>query len=150
MGIPADSAGSADASNSSQQPVATVLVADDNHDMVESTAMLLRTANYNVVCTCSVQEALDVLDERADVDLVLSDIRMPEYTGFDLLRVLRYRWPKMPVVLITGFNVVESDMVPRGAVVVRKPFTLLELDDVIRRQLLAARSGGTSPPTIRS
>ena len=103
--------------------------------MVESIAALLQMANYNVVCTYSVQEALNVLDERADVELVLSDIHMPEYTGFDLYRVMRYRWPKLPIVLITGFDIVESDWVPRGAVVVQKPFTFAQLDGVIKQQL---------------
>jgi FixJ family two-component response regulator len=76
-----------------------------------------------------------VLDERADVDVVLSDIRMPEYTGFDLHRVMRYRWPKVPIVLVTGFDIAESDEVPRGAVIVQKPFTPEHLDEVIRQQL---------------
>ena len=97
--------------------------------------MLLQMANYDVICTYSVQEALDVLDERADIELVLSDIRMPEYTGFDLHRVMRYRWPKVPIVLVTGFDVVESDVVPRDAVIVQKPFTIAQLDKVIREQL---------------
>jgi two-component system C4-dicarboxylate transport response regulator DctD len=103
--------------------------------MVESVATLLRLANYNVICTYSAQETLSVLDERADVELVLSDIRMPEYTGFDLYRVMRYRWPKVPIVLVTGFDIVESDVVPRGAVIVQKPFTLVQLDEVIKQQL---------------
>jgi DNA-binding NtrC family response regulator len=138
VAIPADSVSNSNAANSSRQPIATVLVADDNRDMVDSVATLLRLANYNVICTYSAQEALNVLDERADVALVLSDIRMPEYTGFDLYRVMRYRWPKVPIVLVTGFDVVESDMVPRGAVIVQKPFTLVQLDEVIKQQLVTS------------
>ena len=103
--------------------------------MVESTASLLHRANYNVICTFSAQEALNVLDERADVDVVLSDVRMPEYTGFDLHRVMRYRWPTVPIVLVTGFDIDASDMAPRGAVIVQKPFTLEQLDEVIKRRL---------------
>jgi DNA-binding NtrC family response regulator len=135
MGIPAGSVSNANAANSRRQPIATVLVADDDRDMVESTASLLQMANYDVICTYSAQEALNVLDERGDVALVLSDIRMPEYTGFDLYRVMRYRWPKMPIVLVTGFDIDESDMVPRDAVVVQKPFTLEQLDEVIKQEL---------------
>ena len=135
--IPADSVSNSNAANLSPQPIATILVADDNRDMVDSVATLLRMANYNVICTYSAAEVLNVLDERQDVELVLSDIRMPEYTGFDLYRVMRYRWPKVPIVLVTGFDIVESDVVPRGAVVVQKPFTLELLDKVIKQQLLS-------------
>jgi DNA-binding NtrC family response regulator len=120
---------------------------DDNRDMVEFIASLLQMAHYNVICACSVQEALNALDERADVELVLSDVRMPEYTGFDLLRVMRYRWPKVPIVLVTGFDIVGSDVVPRGAVIVRKPFTFAQLDEVLKKQLFMSRPGGTPPHT---
>src|SRR4029453_13853262 len=71
MCVPGDSVSNSNAANSSRQPIATVLVADDNRDMVESPASLLRIANYNVICTYSAQEALNVLDERGDVELVL-------------------------------------------------------------------------------
>jgi DNA-binding NtrC family response regulator len=144
----ADSISTANAANASRQPIATVLVADDNRDMVEFITSLLQMANYNVIGTCSVQDALNVLDERADVELVLSDIRMPEYTGFDLYRVMRHRWPNLPIVLVTGFNIAESDVVPRGAVIVQKPFTFSQLDDVMKQQLSKSRSGGTRPQTV--
>jgi DNA-binding NtrC family response regulator len=124
------------AASSSQHPIATILVADDNCDLAESTASLLRLANYNVICTSSVEEALDVLDVRNDVQLVLSDIRMPGYTGFDLYRVMRYRWPKVPVVLFTGFSIDRADIAPPGAVIVRKPFDIVQLDNVIKEQLV--------------
>ena len=116
--------------------------------MLEFIASLLQMANYNVVGTCSVQEALNVLDERADVELVLSDIRTPDYTGFDLLRVMRYRWPKMPIVLVTGFDIVESDVAPRGAVIVQRPFAFAQLDDVIKQQVSKSRPGWTQPQTV--
>ena len=148
MGIAANSVSTTNAANSSRQPIGTVLFADDNRDIVECMARLLQMANYNVICAYSVQEALNVLDERGDVDLVLSDIRMPEYTGFDLFRVLRYRWPKVRIVLVTGFDIVESDVVPRGAVIVRKPFTFAQLDNVIKQQLSISLLGGTQPHSI--
>jgi FixJ family two-component response regulator len=79
------------------------------------------------------------------VKLVLSDIRMPGYTGFDLHRVMRYRWPKVPIELVTGFDIAESDVVPRGAVIVQKPFTIAQLDEVIKEQLFI-RTGGAPCP----
>jgi DNA-binding NtrC family response regulator len=148
VAIPADAVSNSDAADPSRRPIATILVADDNRDMVDSVASLLRMANYNVICTYSAAEVLSVLDERADIELVLSDIRMPEYTGFDLYRVMRYRWPKVPIVLVTGFDIVESDAAPRGAVIVKKPFTLAQLDATIKAQLSISRPGAAPTPNV--
>jgi hypothetical protein len=63
MGIPPGSASNPGAAKSNGEPVATVLVTDDNRDMVEMTASLLRMANYKVICTYSVEQAFEMLDE---------------------------------------------------------------------------------------
>ena len=52
---------------------------------------------------------------------------MPDYDGFDLLRVVKHRYPQLPVILITGLPIVPEDMVPLHAVILQKPVSTKEL-----------------------
>lgn len=106
-----------------------VLITDDNRDGVDALAMLLRSSGYSVVTACTVRDALDALDEHANVRVVVSDIRMPDLDGFDFLRVVRQRFPAMRVILMTGYPVTEIDVVPHGATILQKPF---DSEDLIR------------------
>ena len=79
--------------------------------------------------------ALDLLDEHDDIALVLSDVRMPGIDGFDLVRVLRHRFPALPVILMTGLPVTDEDAAPTGVEVLQKPLDLALLDERIRARL---------------
>jgi CheY-like chemotaxis protein len=116
------------------QPIC-VLVVDDNRDAVESTSALLELLGYSPIAAYSSREAVDLLDEVDRVDLVLSDIRMPDVDGFDLLRVLRHRFPSLPVVLMSGLSVTSDDVVPAGAMILQKPFAPEVLQEAIERKL---------------
>lgn len=112
----------------------TVLVADDSPEVVYVVTRTLEDAGYRVLSAGTVREALDALDAHPDVGLVLSDIRMPGEDGFDLWRVLRHRFPTMPVVLMTGQAVTPDDMVPRGASILPKPIDLDALERLVREK----------------
>jgi len=113
----------------------TVLVADDNRDAADSLAMLLRSEDRVVLRAYSVRDALDLLDDDHDIDIVVSDIRMPDVDGFDFFRVLRHRFPSIPMVLMTGLALTDDDVIPRGAAIVKKPFAIEELERVIAEKL---------------
>jgi len=98
-------------------------------------------SGYGVVRAYSVRQALDLLDERKEVNLVLSDIRMPDVDGFDFLRVLRHRFPTLPIVLITGLPLTDDDVIPAGAVILEKPFAIEKLERVIAERLERGGSG---------
>lgn len=125
-----------------EDAVTTILVADDNRDAADVVARLLEAASYRVVRAYSVRQALDLLDETETetIDLVLSDIRMPEFDGFDFLRVLRHRFPTLPIVLITGLPLTDEDVIPNGAVILEKPFAIETLERVIAERLGRTRS----------
>jgi CheY-like chemotaxis protein len=124
---------------STDQPAPyTILVADDERDVVDITADMLETFGCRVLRAYSAREALAHLDDDPAIALVVSDIRMPEVDGFDLMRVIRYRFGKLAVVLMTGLPVTDDDHVPPGAAILRKPFTF----DQLRRALPpGARAG---------
>jgi two-component system cell cycle sensor histidine kinase/response regulator CckA len=113
-----------------------ILVVDDNADLVTSTAELLEAAGYVAIAAYSAREAVDLLDDVERIDLVLSDIRMPDVDGFDLLRVLRHRLPSLPIILMSGVPVTQDDVVPAGATILTKPVDANDLQEAINAKLL--------------
>ena len=110
----------------------SILLADDNRDIVDSLAALLRLSGYTVVPAYSVREALDLLDASPGVDVVVSDVRMPNEDGFDLFRILRHRFPSLPVVLMTGLPITSDDVVPHeGVAILEKPIAIEQLERAI-------------------
>lgn len=119
----------------------TVLLADDNREMVDSLSELLHLSGHSVIAAYSVREALDLLDEEPQrIDVVVSDIRMPGADGFDLFRVLRHRFPDLPVVLITGNPTTSDDVIPRGVTILQKPVGIVELQQAIAEAAERKRS----------
>jgi DNA-binding NtrC family response regulator len=108
---------------------ATVLVTDDNRDVVDALATFLDMSGYKVIATYSAREALDSLDRDSTVGVVISDVRMPELDGFDFLRVVKHRFPAIKVILVTGHEITTDDVVPAGATILRKP---LEFEALLR------------------
>jgi DNA-binding response OmpR family regulator len=75
------------------------------------------------------------LDELPSIDLVVSDIRMPDVDGIDLLRVLRHRFRALPVILMSGQRVNGDDVVPSGASFLQKPLDMEELRRLVNQKL---------------
>src|ERR1041385_1146130 len=83
----------------------TVLVVDDDPAFLRDLRDLLKAflPQVAVVLASSAAEALQVLAAR-DVDLLISDQSMPGMEGIELLETARRTYPKVPRILITGFN----------------------------------------------
>ena len=121
----------------------TILVVDDDRDAADTIAVLLEATGMAVVSAYSAREGLDRLDECPGICLVVSDIRMPGVDGFDFLRVVKHRFPKLPTVLTTGLPITDDDVVPHGALILQKPFAVEDLKRAVDEQLqldLGARS----------
>lgn len=117
-----------------------VLVVDDNRDSVEGVALLLELSGRAVVRAYSAPEALDRLDEDPTIGLVLSDVKMPQLDGYDFFRVVAHRYPKLPVVLMTGYPIEDDDDPPPHADVLTKPFDATLLERITARYLPAVRT----------
>ncbi len=113
----------------------TILVVDDNRDMVDSLAEVLAMLGYSTIPAYSAREACDLLDDVPKIDLVVSDIRMPDVDGLDLLRVLRHRFRSLPIILMSGFPVDDDDAVPFGASILQKPIAMDELQRLVQQKL---------------
>ncbi len=87
--------------------VPIILVVDDDRMMRDSVAKTMERKAYTVLQAPDAATALGILAER-EVDVVISDIRMPGLSGHDLLREVKRRNPETEVVLLTAFATVES------------------------------------------
>ena len=118
-----------------------VAVIDDDYRVLESLEDLLESAGYSVVLFASAKQFLDTAI--AEVDCVISDVGMPDASGFALQQIIRNSRPTLPVILITGrheFATEEYEAAREGRLLFEKPFDTRELLAAIGSELHA--SGG--------
>lgn len=84
----------------------SILIAEDEQVLRESVASLLEGEGYEVITASNGAEAHELALSRP-FDLVLSDVRMPEMDGIDLLARLKKIAPETPVILLTAFGTVD-------------------------------------------
>jgi len=85
----------------------TILVADDEREMCLSLSEIFAAHGFLPLYATNPLEVLDLV-ARSAIDLVIMDIRMPQLGGMDLLRLLKARFPSLPVIMITGYPSIES------------------------------------------
>jgi CheY-like chemotaxis protein/ribosome-associated translation inhibitor RaiA len=108
-----------------------VLVAEDDADLRGSLAAELGRRGYAVTVARDGSEASDLLAEQP-VDSVVLDVRMPGRSGLEILREMRRRGSRVPVVLISGFaDGVSNAGEAHEAVVLAKPFSVAELREAL-------------------
>lgn len=111
--------------------MARVLVADDDELVRRTIALTLQRAGHDVAVAADGEKALALLEKSggAPVDLVISDLIMPEIDGIGLILALRKRFPAVKIVAISGGARINADDYLRmtkslGAhVTLPKPFT---------------------------
>ena len=81
----------------------TVLVVEDDATLREAICDALAFAEFNTLSTVNGIEALAVLHGQSSIDLVLTDVEMPEMGGQKLLSEIKRNWADIPVVLMTAF-----------------------------------------------
>ncbi|MES2160702.1 MAG: HD domain-containing phosphohydrolase [Pseudomonadota bacterium] len=87
--------------------IATLLCVDDEPNILSSLRRLFRPAGYRVLLAESGALGLEVL-EKEQVDLVISDMRMPEMNGAQFLAQVKARWPDTMRLLLTGYSDIQS------------------------------------------
>jgi transcriptional regulator with PAS, ATPase and Fis domain len=116
-----------------------ILIAEDDADMRELLEEILTDAGYETVTAANGRFALShVENEQEQIDLIVTDVQMPELKGDELLAKVRRTRSDAPVVVITAFGSVENavEMVKRGAFsYLTKPFATKDLLEVVRAAL---------------
>jgi two-component system response regulator FixJ len=125
---------------STMQPEAVIYVIDDDEAVRQSIEFLLKTVGITVRSFESARAFFEVLPE-IDGGCIVSDVRMPDITGIDLLRRVRESKPDLPVILITGHGDVPlavEAMKLGAADFLEKPFD----DDLLIASVRSALSQG--------
>jgi len=116
---------------------ARVLVVDDEKSMCDFLEIMLKKEGYQVRTTTDPWEALELV-EKEPFHLVLTDVRMPEIDGFQVLRRVKEVQPETLVIMITAYGSPEGavEAMKQGAYdYVTKPFRVDEVKLVIRKAL---------------
>ncbi len=141
--LPADRSGAGAASE--QAPVAescadsegkTVLVVEDEEDLRVFVERALRQHGYNVITARNGREAIDLFETHRDtVDLLFTDLILPDIHGLDVMRTIRNRSPDLRVLLTSGYvsqSLEWRDVENSGYQILNKPYLLTELLTRIR------------------
>jgi PAS domain S-box-containing protein len=121
----------------------TVLVVEDNPEVGDVTATLLEQIGYRVLRAENAAQALAKLESNGAVDLLFSDIVMPNgMNGIHLAQEVSERYPEIRVLLTTGYSDVAASAETRFPIL-RKPFEVSALERAIRDAMTA--DAGPSP-----
>lgn len=135
-----------------------LLVVDDDPQVLIALDETLKRKGYSVTTAGNAIEVLSKLRDR-DYQLIISDVRMPNINGVELLRRVRAVSPSTPVVLLTAFGTVQNavEAMKLGAFdYLLKPFTSEALEGVVKKALASAGPSrkpshtiATQDPTMR-
>jgi two-component system, NtrC family, sensor kinase len=113
---------------------ATVLLVEDHPDVSAVGSDYVEQCGFKVVCAASAEVAVDILNQRSDIDLVFSDIVMPGMSGLELGRLIREHHPETPVVLASGYSDRAAAAREEGFTLLQKPYSL----EALRKSLAEA------------
>ena len=115
----------------------TILVIDDEIPQRDTMAGFLNKLNFKVLVAASGKEGLDII-KKEPVDLILTDYRMPDKNGLEVLKEAKQLNPLIEVILITAYGSVEGavDAMKAGAAdYIEKPLDLDRVEIVIQKAL---------------
>lgn len=116
---------------------ACILVVDDEADLAETCARLLRRQGHGVTCAASCREALAALDA-ARPTLIVADLHLPDGDGLDVVRAARALPAPLPVIIVTGYPSPASRrqaFEAGAAAYVTKPFSIATFSALVTRML---------------
>ena len=113
-----------------------VLIVEDELSVRALADLVLTLSGYGVRTAATPTEALQILESERDIDVVLTDIVLPEMTGYDFVDEAQRIAPSLRIVFMSGHA---SDYVRRGGNdrFLPKPFTVESLRTVIRAAMAA-------------
>jgi two-component system response regulator HydG len=109
----------------------SILVVDDSRDMLEVIRRNLIVLGFNPFVSDNVMDAIEIIED-AKIDLVITDLNMPNIGGHQLVKYISQHFATLPVLVITGYPDVQGavDVMKLGALeYLIKPFTFEELKD---------------------
>ncbi|HKE16190.1 MAG TPA: response regulator [Kofleriaceae bacterium] len=115
----------------------TILVVDDERDVLEMIEAGLGLDGYRVLLADSGEQAIDLVAHHR-IDLVISDLRMPGMNGVETIARLRQLAPRVPVIVVTGYlsaATADECLALGGVELLPKPFPFVDLRHAVRAAL---------------
>lgn len=121
-----------------------ILLVEDSDEVSCITIEYLQELGHQVVAVEAAEKAIDLL-ATATFDAVMTDIRLPGMSGIELARALIKRYPKLPVILASGYGALNVEFLmgekSRSVLMLPKPYDLPDLERTLREA--AAVTQGT-------
>lgn len=113
-----------------------ILLVEDDAFLRSVMAEAVKILGHSVIERSSADQALIALEGTTIVSLVITDVRMPgKLDGLDLAQAIWFRWPELPVVIMSGNTVLASGVLPSNARFLSKPVPLDALHHAIEELL---------------
>ncbi len=117
----------------------TILIVEDEKDLLQIMNTILRQYGYRVIVAVDGKQALDLYREHSsDINLVISDIIMPEMNGLDLFAKISADDPEINYIFITGYAsefIIRNHAARENTVLLQKPFKMNDLAEKVRELL---------------
>ena len=112
-----------------------IMICDDEEGIRESLKLVLGD-HYDLVAVDSGEQALHTLANAKDITTVLLDIKMPKVNGLDVLQEIKSKYPKVKIIMVTGYRSVEtaaeaSRLGASGYII--KPFKAEEILEAVKK-----------------
>ena len=108
-----------------------ILLVDDDETVRETSADMLEEIGHTVLQAAGGHEALALLDEHNEIDVMVTDVRMPGMSGLELSDLAGQRFLDLKIILISGYFLPQ----PISRRFLQKPFRIRDLDQAIRAEL---------------
>jgi len=112
----------------------TILLAEDEALLRELGETILTQAGYTVLTVYRRDEVISLLESYSEpVDILLTDVVMPEISSRELIALVQARWPNIQVIYMSGYSSDDLTDIDHKAAFLQKPFTPAELMATIRK-----------------
>ncbi|MCG2417588.1 sigma-54 dependent transcriptional regulator [Aequorivita sp. F47161] len=129
-----------------------ILIVDDDINILELIQRHLHSLDYHTYKAVSVKEAVTILRD-TEIDLLITDLKMPEVDGFQLIQFASEHYPNMPKLVVTGYPSVQDALsaIKSGAVdYLVKPFTKEELKQSVLKSLSTRKTKKTAVENLQA
>ena len=107
------------------------------HGLTVRAVDIVEDAGFTAVEAVNADEALSILESRSDIDVVFTDIDMPDgsMNGLKLAHAVKGRWPPVKIITTSGHFNVKRDDLPSGGEFIPKPYSFAEVTRTIHQLL---------------
>ena len=112
-----------------------VLVVEDEPLMLMDAVDLVTEAGFEAIGTKNADEAIRILESRADIRIVFTDVNMPgSMDGIKLAHAVRHRWPPIEIIVTSGLTLANvQELLPERGIFFPKPYTPAQVVNALNK-----------------